>query len=88
MLKEAYEINKNIPLGVLTETYLDEAVEFAKTIEAVSIHSDYTLLTPENVLEIQREYKVIAFTVNNIKPIERMIEYGVDGIISDYPDRL
>ncbi|WP_194767344.1 glycerophosphodiester phosphodiesterase [Tamlana sp. I1] len=88
LLEEVYNINKNIPIGVLTNTHLDEAVAFAKRVEAVSIHPNYTMLTPENVLELQREYKVIAYTVNNLKPIERMIEYGVDGIISDYPDRI
>ncbi len=32
--------------------------------------------------------RVITWTVNEISDIERMIEIGVDGIISDYPQRL
>jgi glycerophosphoryl diester phosphodiesterase len=32
--------------------------------------------------------KLIPWTVNEIKHIERMLEMGVDGIISDYPDRV
>jgi glycerophosphoryl diester phosphodiesterase len=32
--------------------------------------------------------RVIAWTVNEPKDIARMIDLGVDGIISDYPDRL
>ncbi len=31
--------------------------------------------------------KVIVWTVNNAKDIQRMLDLGVDGIISDYPDR-
>ena len=31
---------------------------------------------------------MIAWTVNEQKDIARMIDIGVDGIISDYPDRL
>ncbi|TGK09672.1 glycerophosphodiester phosphodiesterase [Leptospira selangorensis] len=32
--------------------------------------------------------KVIPWTVNDTKEMERLIEAGVDGIITDYPDRL
>ncbi len=32
--------------------------------------------------------KVVVWTVNDPGDIARMIDYGVDGIISDYPDRL
>ncbi|AUS05512.1 glycerophosphodiester phosphodiesterase [Pseudotamlana carrageenivorans] len=88
LLDEVYQINKSIPLGVLTNTNLEEAVNFAKQINATSIHPNYTMLTPENVEELRQDFKVIAYTVNNLKPIERMIEYGVSGIISDYPDRI
>ena len=31
--------------------------------------------------------KVIVWTVNQEKDIEAMLDMGVDGIISDYPDR-
>jgi glycerophosphoryl diester phosphodiesterase len=31
--------------------------------------------------------KVVVWTVNEAKDILRMLDFGVDGIISDYPDR-
>jgi glycerophosphoryl diester phosphodiesterase len=31
--------------------------------------------------------KVVVWTVNEAKDISRMLDFGVDGIISDYPDR-
>ena len=88
LLETVREINNKIPLGVLTDTNLDKAVSFAKAIKAVSIHSDYTMLTEQNVEKLKEDFKVFAHTVNNLKPIKRMKAYGVDGIISDYPDRL
>jgi glycerophosphoryl diester phosphodiesterase len=88
LLESVYKINNQIPLGVLSDTDLDKAIAFAKTVNAVSIHADYTMLTEENVQKLQENYKVFAHTVNNLKPLERMKEYGVDGIISDYPDRI
>lgn len=88
LLQTVYKTNDNIPLGVLTDTNLDEAVNFAKTINAVSIHPDYTMLTQEIVEKLKEDFKVFTFTVNNLKPIKRIKSYGVDAIISDFPDRL
>ncbi len=88
LLETVHKTNPNIPLGVITDTNLDEAVNFAKTINAVSIHPDYTMLTQEIVEKLKEDFKVFTFTVNNLKPIKRIKSYGVDGIISDFPERL
>jgi glycerophosphoryl diester phosphodiesterase len=88
LLETVHKTNPNIPLGVITDTNLDEAVNFAKTIHAVSIHPDYTMLTQEIVEKLKEDFKVFTFTVNNLKPIKRIKSYGVDGIISDFPERL
>jgi glycerophosphoryl diester phosphodiesterase len=46
-------------------------------------------LTRERLNEArQLGLKVIVWTVNDDADIKRMIDWGVDGIISDYPDRL
>lgn len=88
LLETVYKTNENIPLGVLTESNLERTVEFAKSIKAKVIIPNYTMLTEEIVEELKEDFKVFAFTVNNLKPIERIKSYGVDGIISDFPDRL
>ncbi|MFS4483713.1 glycerophosphodiester phosphodiesterase [Hyunsoonleella sp. 2307UL5-6] len=88
LLETVCQINNKIPLGVITETNLEEAIETAKSVNAVSIHANYTMLTEEIVAELKENYKVLAFTVNNLNPIERIKSYGVDGMITDFPDRL
>jgi len=46
-------------------------------------------LTREQLQEAQQlGLKVVVWTVNDPADIARMIDWGVDGIISDYPDRL
>ena len=46
-------------------------------------------LTPQSVKEAQAlGLKVLPWTVNETADMERMIGLGVDGMISDYPDRL
>ncbi|WP_298530742.1 glycerophosphodiester phosphodiesterase family protein [uncultured Algibacter sp.] len=88
LLETVYKINDKIPLGVITDNNLVRAVAFAKSINAVSIHLDYTMLTEEIVAELKEDFKVFAFTVNNLNPLARVRSYGVDAIISDYPDRI
>ena len=49
----------------------------------------YGEVTPENVREAHTlGLKVVVWTVNEAPDMRRMIELGVDGIISDYPDQL
>ncbi len=88
LLLTVYELNKEIPLGILTDINLDRAIAFAKKVNAVSLHIDYTMLTEEIVEELKQDFKVFAYTVNNLKPLARIESYGVTGIISDYPDRI
>ncbi|MFV9549993.1 glycerophosphodiester phosphodiesterase [Algibacter sp. PT7-4] len=88
LLETVYQINNKIPLGVLTDNNLEKAVALAKRIKANTLLVNYTMLTEDIVTELKENFKVIAFTVNNLKPLERINSYGVDGIISDYPDRI
>ena len=82
-------LNPKIPIAVLTETTVEEALAFAKKIKATAINPDYTLLTPENVKLIKDEgFQIFPWTVNETEAIATMKSYGVDGIISDYPDRI
>ena len=54
------------------------------------IYSPYFLLcTPALVTSLREQnIRLIPWTVNETKEMERLIEMGVDGIITDYPDRI
>jgi glycerophosphoryl diester phosphodiesterase len=50
---------------------------------------DFRDLTPEVLAAARAEkLRIVAWTVNEPADIARMIEAGIDGIISDYPDRV
>ncbi|MDF0707287.1 MAG: glycerophosphodiester phosphodiesterase family protein [Bacteroidota bacterium] len=81
--------NKDIQIAVLTEDDPLQAIEVAKELNAVAINPNYTTLTPENTAKIQSEgFKVYTWTVNEPENIQKMIEFGVDGIITNYPERV
>jgi len=88
-LKTIHQENNTLQLGVLTQASVTEALSFAKEIKAYSIHPNYTLLSPAIVAKAKNEgFKVITWTVNEKRDILRMKDYKVDGIISDFPERL
>jgi glycerophosphoryl diester phosphodiesterase len=50
---------------------------------------DYQTLTPQRMAAARKgDLKITVWTVNEPADIARMIEMGVDGIASDYPDRV
>lgn len=89
MLEEVRNLHPAIKIGILTETNIEEAMAFAKTIQAESIHPYFKLLTQENTRQMQKEgFQVLAWTVNEPDDIQKIKSLQVNGIISDFPDRL
>lgn len=88
-LQQVHFLNDKIRIGVLTHTDLDLALAFAKFIKAHSVHPYYHLLTAENVKQLQsRNFKVYPWTINEPEDIIFVQSLQVDGIITDFPDRL
>ena len=88
-LQEVRKWNAKIPIGVLTHTDLDLAIAFAKFIKAETIHPYFHLLNNENTKKMQNEgFKVFAWTVNETEDIQKIKSFHVNGIISDFPDRI
>jgi glycerophosphoryl diester phosphodiesterase len=64
-------------------------LEFAALVDAYSINPNYRRINGEFVEEAHGiGWKVFVWTVNEYGEIERMKGLDVDGIISDYPDRI
>ena len=78
----SFWINK---LPLIFKYYLKKT----KKINAFSLHIHKSLINPKIVLMAQTEnLKVFTYTVNEIREIKRLKKIGVNGIFSDYPDRL
>ena len=90
-LEKFRSIDNNTPVGVLVNKSIsiNEAIEFGKKINAQAIHPHYQLLDEITVKKIKNNgFKTYTWTVNNRDDINFMKKIKVDGIISDYPDRI
>ncbi|MEM7483662.1 MAG: glycerophosphodiester phosphodiesterase family protein [Bacteroidota bacterium] len=88
-LREMRKFNKNIKIAILTEEDPMDAISIAKELNAVAINPDYTKLTEENTGKIKDEgFKIYTWTVNEPEDIQKMKAFGVDGIITNFPERI
>ena len=66
-----------------------DAIPIGLELNAVAINPNYESLNSENVSKINKAgFKIYPWTVNAPEDINRMIIYGVEGIISDFPERI
>lgn len=88
-LREMRRINPDVAIAVLTESDPLEAIPVAQELGAVAINPNYNFLNAENINQIQEAgFKIYTWTVNEPSDIENLLSLGVDGIISDYPERV
>jgi glycerophosphoryl diester phosphodiesterase len=88
-LQQVRFLSDKIPIGVLTESNLELAFSFSKFIKAIAIHPYFDLLNEENTKKMQEKgFLILPWTVNELEDIQKMKSLHVDGIISDFPDRL
>ena len=88
-LKIFRKVNREISIAILTEDDPLDAIPIGLELNAVAINPNYESLNSENVSKINKAgFKIYPWTVNAPEDINRMIIYGVEGIISDFPERI
>ena len=88
-LEKFRSINKIVSIAILTEFDPIEAIPIAKKLDALAINPNYKSLNEDNINEIHANgFKIFSYTINEFSDIKRMIELGVDAIITDYPERV
>lgn len=76
-------------IAVLTDGDPLEAISVARELKAEAINPSAASVTAENVAAIHEAgFKVYVWTVNQTAEFEALREMGVDGVFSDYPDRM
>lgn len=82
------QINDSIQLAALTSRYIPDLEELSQ--QGIMIWSPNYRGLNQDLVEEAHELglRVIPWTVNDNEDMAVLIEVGVDGIITDYPDRL
>ncbi len=89
-LEACHQLSPDFKLVYLIEENPDFEDALSKlTFEPVVYSPYFELVTPELLIYAkERGMKVIPWTVNEEEDMQELIDMGVDGIITDYPDRL
>jgi glycerophosphoryl diester phosphodiesterase len=88
-LKEMRSLNKEIPIAILTDGDPLGALSIARELKAEAINPRFKSLNAANVSTMREAgFKVYTWTVNEPGDIEQMKAIGVDGIITNYPERV
>jgi len=82
-------IEPTLMTGLLFEGQVDQPLERAVEVGARQLAIRGDLVTPALIAEARkRDLQIVCWTVNQPAHMRMLIEAGVDGIMSDYPDRL
>lgn len=87
LLEYYRSVDSAASLGLVTEHITEAVLAQAKKLNCVSLSVYYEALSREHVKKTQQiGCKVLVYTVNDYKLAKQLMEYGVDGIFTDYPD--
>ncbi len=88
-LKQIKDACPQIAIGILIYGLPLNYLDIARELNAVAIIVAYNFVTAEIVENIHNKgLKIFVYTVNESKDIDKMKLLNVDGIISNYPDRV
>jgi glycerophosphoryl diester phosphodiesterase len=89
VLEALRRIEPTLMTGLLFEGQIDQPLERAVEIGARQLAVRGDLVTPALLAEARKkDLQVVCWTVNQPAHMRMLIEAGVQGIMSDYPDRL
>ena len=82
-------IAPRIPCGFLSETWILDAGHYVSSHGVEAYHPQFRMLTEPETEDLRAHgVRINTWTVNEPEDIRAMIALGVDGIISNYPDRV
>ncbi|SMX53823.1 Glycerophosphoryl diester phosphodiesterase [Brevefilum fermentans] len=88
-LSQVKALNPDLATGVLANSIVVDPVSLMKKLNAQAFHPGIKVTLAAQVQQLrENNYGVNVWTVNDVSDMERLIEMGVTGIITDFPQRL
>ena len=88
-LKKAQRLKPQVPRAPLASYSTVRLLSFAEKIKAYAVHVKKNLIDPKFINDAHAKgFKVFVWTVNELSEIKALKSLGVDGIFSDYIDRI
>lgn len=89
-IQKCREIDKSISTGLLYSDGLYEPQLYAKIVGAEAIHPYFPTVDNKSLIDrIKAEgIRINCYTINAVEDMKRFLGYDVDGIITNYPDKL
>ena len=88
-LREFRKLTNQFGIAVLTDKNPLDAIPVAHELSAFAINPSHKKLTQDLIKQIQGEgFEVLTWTVNESTRIHELTSWKVDGIITDFPDRM
>ena len=87
-LREFRKLTNQFGIAVLTDKNPLDAIPVAHELSAFAINPNHKKLTQDMIKQIQgKGFEVLTWTVNDTTRIEELTSWGIDGIITDFPER-
>jgi len=88
-IKEVRSLDNRIKIGVLLDGFPETYPSIAEDLNAYSVNQKIDFVDREFVIDAhKRGLKVFVYTVNEPDDITKMEAMGVDGVFTNYPDRV
>lgn len=89
-LKNLRKISDDILIGFLyNKKDWNKAIKKAVALNAYSFHVSDKILSEEMIAKAHKNgMRFFVYTINNVEKMQQAVELGVDGIFTDFPDRL
>lgn len=89
-LVKVKKLSKKLKIGLLYMAGLYHPELYAKRLKADALHPYFPAVNSPEIINSIKESKILInpYTINDIATMIQFVDYGVDGIITNYPDKL
>ena len=83
------ETRPGLKRGILLSAYLKDPVGVMRAVGATTLWQEWQQVDEDLIQQVHETGgEVIAWTVNELGDLDRMVRLGVDGLCGNYPDRI